>query len=391
MSIIKVNAIQHTTANSGNMILHANGNVSMLTANSTLFIGNTSISNAGISVSGSAVSAFGGMRNRLINGDMKMDQRNAGATVTVTGSFNSVDRWLASEDSDAVVTIKQSTTVPTGYGFSNSVLMTVTTADTSIGAAQYCYIRQSIEGQNLADLMWGTSDAKPITISFWVRSSLTGTYCMTVCNSLEDRIYPSEYTINSANTWEQKIITVPGDTTGTWYKDIQAGLRLEFWHAIGSTYNGGINNTWNGANKYCTTNQVNWLATVGNTWYLTGVQLEIGSVATPYEFRQFTQELHLCQRYYWQSETISFFCAAGAGQMHSQVDFPVRMRVAPTVTYYPSVADMYARTNAGYALRDGVGNVSVGGVNNGNDLDSCYYTVSQANNLRVARTCSADM
>ena len=197
------------------MILHANGNVSMLTANSTLFIGNTSISNAGISVSGSAVSPFGGMRNRIINGDMRIDQRYDGASNNVNAGVTTqvnLDRWIVQNNTDGVIAVRQmnaSNTSASNYesgaapaGFTYSQKLTVSTADASIGSSQYAGIVNYIEGLNVVDLNWGSSNAKTITFSFWVKSSVTGTYVVEFYNGPGERLYPATYTINSANTWQ---------------------------------------------------------------------------------------------------------------------------------------------------------------------------------------------
>ena len=342
MSTIRVNSIQHTTANSGNMMLHANGNVSMLTANSTLFIGNTSISNAGISISGSAMSAASGMRNRIINGAMMIDQRNAGASVSIqTTTGYMLDRWTSMASQNSKFSIQQNAgSVTPPAGFSNYLGCTSSSAY-SITSGDYFGIYQRIEGFNTADLGWGTANAKTITMSFWVRSSLTGTFGGALRNSASDRGYPFTYTIDSANTWEYKTVTIAGDTTGTWIGATNGiGLSVQFSIGTGSTYSFTAGGWGAYSAAISATGATSVVGTNGATWYITGVQLEAGTVATPFEFRQYGQELALCQRYYFQltaSGSSQGMLAQGylyaTTQWEGIVTFPVDMRTIPTATF----------------------------------------------------------
>lgn len=236
------------------------------------------------------------MKNRIINGAMVIDQRNAGASVSLSsGGAYAVDRWNTYEDTDATVSIQQVADAPAG--FVNSLKVTVTTADSSVGATQFCLTRQFIEGYNVADLNWGTADAKTITLSFWAKSSLTGTFGGVLHNSAHNRSYPFTYTISSANTWEQKSITVAGDTSGTWLTTNGVGMGVEFGLGVGSTYSGTAG-SWAAATYFSATGATNVVSTLNATWQITGVQLEVGSSATGFEYRQYGQELALCQRYY---------------------------------------------------------------------------------------------
>ena len=237
-----------------------------------------------------------GMRNKIINGAMEIDQRNAGASVTYGSSTTlyAVDRWGGFEDTDGEMTGQQSSEAPAG--FINSIKLTTTTADSSLGATQRVIFRQIIEGSNCRDLNWGTSDAKTITISFWVRSSLTGTHGGVIANQAQNRSYPFTYTISAADTWEQKSITVAGDTSGTWLTTNAQGIRLIFGMGVGSTYSGTAG-SWAGTRYESATGAVSVIGTLNATWYITGVQLEVGSVATEFERRPYTTELSLCQRY----------------------------------------------------------------------------------------------
>ena len=270
-------------------------------------------------------------RNRIINGDMRIDQRNAGASVTsnASGVF-CTDRWNTWEDTDGTATVQQSTTAPAG--FVNSLLWTTGTADASLGATQYCMLQHRIEGNNIADLAWGTASAATVTLSFWVRSSLTGTFGGAFRNSAGDRSYPFTYTISAANTFEYKTITVAGDTTGTWLTNNNAGINVEFGLGVGSTYSGTAG-AWAGALYLSATGATSVIGTAGATFYITGVQLEEGSVATPFEHRQYGQELALCQRYY--QINISGWTGVSAGAGYSQscnVNFYNQMRSTPTIT-----------------------------------------------------------
>jgi hypothetical protein len=277
-----------------------------------------------------------GFRNRIINGAMMIDQRNAGAAVTnVTGAYV-LDRWQAGGSTDGAVTVQQSTTAPSG--FKNSTKLLVATADASIGAAQYYQYFQKIEGYNVADFALGTASAATFTVSFWVNTSKTGTYCVTLVNSASNRLCPINFTVNSANTWEYKTLTVSGDTTGTWLTDNGIGLYLIINLALGSNYNSGTSGTWN-TTQYGTSSQVNWLDTLGATFYITGVQLEKGSTATSFDYRPYGTELALCQRYFFKWEpgngnVIGTFQAYAATAVIGTFCYlPVQMRTAPTVTF----------------------------------------------------------
>jgi hypothetical protein len=243
-----------------------------------------------------------GFRNRIINGDMRIDQRNAGASVSATNAvaytvdrFYSIQAILASK-----FTIQQSSTAATG--FTKSVVLTSSSAYTVL-ASDYFLYRQVIEGFNVADLGWGAAGAQTITLSFWVRSSLTGTFGGSLSNGGSNRSYPFSYTINTANTYEQKTITIAGDTTGTWATDNSAGIVVNWSLGMGSTYTGTVN-TWAGSFLGAPTGSTNLVSTNAATLYITGVQLEVGSVATPFERRPYGTELALCQRYYEKSYDI---------------------------------------------------------------------------------------
>jgi hypothetical protein len=237
------------------------------------------------------------MRNRIINGAMVIDQRNNGSAVTTTGSYP-VDRWVIANTSDGAFSAQRSTTAPAG--FANSLIVTTTTADATLTTTQQLIVTQNIEGFNVADFSFGTASALTVTISFWTRSSLTGTFGGALKNSAANRSYPFTYSISSANTWEYKTVTIAGDTTGTWLTDNGVGLTLVFGLGAGPDRSGTAG-AWNSNNNNSATGTVSVIGTLNATWYITGVQLEVGSVATPFERRQYGQELALCQRYYWRA------------------------------------------------------------------------------------------
>ena len=235
-------------------------------------------------------------RNRIINGAMVIDQRNAGASVaTTTANKFITDRWQTLVSADSKFTAQQSTTAP--VGFSNSLLAT-SSAATTVASGDYYFIRQAIEGFNTADLNWGTANAKTVTLSFQVYSSLTGTFGGALGNSAQDRSYPFSYTVSAANTWTQISITIAGDTTGTWVGATNGiGMRINFSLGMGSTYSGTAG-AWASAYYLSATGATSVVGTNGATFYITGVQLEVGTNATSFDYRPYGTELALCQRYY---------------------------------------------------------------------------------------------
>jgi hypothetical protein len=271
-------------------------------------------------------------RNRILNGDMRIDQRNAGASVTVNTATDTygVDRWLgAGVVTDGVFTMQQDSSVP--IGFSNSLKVTVTTADTSVTGAQSYQIQQKIEGFNFADLGWGTANAATVTLSFWVRSSLTGTFGGALVNSAFNRSYPFSYTISAANTWEQKSITVAGDTSGTWIGSTN-GIGLRVYFGLGAADRAGTAGVWGGAGYVTATGAVSVIGTLNATWYITGVQLEKGTTATSFEYLDYGRSLIQCQRYFQAltTYTLSYTTAVTAGYQYVVIYFPTIMRANPT-------------------------------------------------------------
>jgi hypothetical protein len=274
------------------------------------------------------------LKNRLINSDMRIDQRNNGAAVTLTSSAPyTVDRWLGIEDTDGGMTAQQDSSAPTG--FNNSLKFTTTSADSSLSAAQTCRMQQHIEGFNIADLGWGTANAKTVTLSFWVRSSLTGTFAGGLRNYDANRGYPFNYTISAANTWEYKTITIAGDTTGTWNTTNSGGIAVIFDLGSGSNYQSTVN-TWAAGNYFSTSGATSVIGTNGATWYLTGAQLEVGTSATPFERRLYNQELANCQRYFYlhaqgDNKSVSMGSMYTGSYLRTILPFQVTMRASPSL------------------------------------------------------------
>jgi hypothetical protein len=288
---------------------------------------------------------IGGSRNKIINGAMVIDQRNAGASVTPASTPTyTIDRWNFQYIENSKFSTQRSTTVPSG--FTNSMLVTSLSAY-SVGSGDIFLVQQSIEGFNIADLAWGTASAATVTLSLWVRSSLTGTFGGALLNGAQNRSYPFTYAISSANTWEKKSITIAGDTTGTWATDNSSGIRVTFGLGGGATYSGTAGE-WVAAAKYTATGAVSVVGTSSATFYITGVQLEKGSTATEFEQRGIGTELALCQRYYAKTFPMSTAPANGIGSydgvFYSETpsgimpvamwQFPVNMRAAPTITTF---------------------------------------------------------
>jgi hypothetical protein len=275
-----------------------------------------------------------GFRNRIINGDMRIDQRNAGAAVTInsTGGAYSVDRWYSrGVGSAGVFTLQQVSDAPSG--FNTSLKATVTTTAASPGATDFYGIQQRIEGFNIADLGYGTANSQPVAVSFWVKSSVTGTFSAALSNN-DNQTIPVTYSVNAANTWEQKSIIVAGTSAGTWNSTNGQGIFLQFTLGAGSSRTGTAD-AWSTSFFVNATGATNLMATSGATFYITGVQLEAGSVATPFERRPIGTELALCQRYYWtgNSTMYGYYGFGGNVPEGSWISFPVTMRIAPTVTF----------------------------------------------------------
>ena len=321
------NAMAFTTNGSERMRIDSSGN---------LLLGTTSAATAPTGYV-SAANTFG-FKNHIINGAMVIDQRNAGASVTPNSSYT-LDRWGSITSQTSKFTVQQnaaSVTPPTG--FANYLGVTSSSAY-SIAAGDYFSIYQPIEGFNTSDLAFGTASAATVTLSFWVRSSLTGTFGGALKNGASNRSYPFTYTISSANTWEQKIITIAGDISGTWVGATNGvGIYVQFGLGVGSTFSGTAG-SWQGGNLVSATGATSVVGTNGATFYITGVQLEKGSTATSFDYRPYGTELGLCYRYciaYGGNSTVEDL--QGLGNCNNSTTatfltpFPVRMRAIPSLT-----------------------------------------------------------
>ena len=304
----------------------------------------TGISGSAIS-SGTVPEAYGGtgtstgyygFKNRLINSAMVIDQRNAGASVTPTDGTYTLDRFIYNATQTSKVTIQQNAgAVTPPAGFTNYLGVT-SSSSYSIGSGDFFTVGQRIEGFNTADLNWGTASAATVTLSFWVRSSLTGTFGGSITNSAINRSYPFTYTITSANTWEQKSVTIAGDTSGTWIGATNGiGLRVYFGLGVGSSFSGAAG-SWSGSANLSASSTVSVVGTSSATFYITGVQLEKGSTATSFDYRPYGTELVLCQRYCQVIRSTSAniflangFCYSSTAALVSYV-YPVTPRVPAT-------------------------------------------------------------
>ncbi len=287
-------------------------------------------------------------KNLIINGGMTVAQRSTSeASKTTVDGYVCLDRWSIQTGSVGTFTHSQSSDVPSGYGFSNSVKFDCTTADAS---PDYGLIRQRFEGQNVQVLRKGTSSAVPVTLSFWVKSNLTGNFQVNLqdIDTSGSRHIGATYSISSADTWEKKEITFAGDTTGALDNDNACSFNIEWWLAAGSTYNSGsVPTSWAAeanANRAAGLN-VSIGSSTDNEFYLTGVQLEIGEKATEFEHESFEATLTKCHRYYTKSWTygsavtttggiITAACVGNINRAFGNVFWPTEMRVAPTVTWY---------------------------------------------------------
>jgi hypothetical protein len=287
-----------------------------------------------------------GFKNRIINGAMVISQYNGTSSVSIDNTKNQyyIDRWaIQNNTGSAVFSYQQVTTAPTG--FNNSLKITVTTADGALSATNKAQIYQPIEGFNFADLGWGTANAKTITISFWVQSSVTGTFGGALNNESTNRSYPFTYTISVANTWEQKSVTIAGDTTGTWTGATNGiGVYVNFSLGAGTTRSGTAG-AWNSNWNTSATGATNLLATNGATLFLTGVQLEVGSTATSFEYLDYGRSLIQCQRYYQKTDVLGIGTTPSSTQIYMVIPFIVTMRAPPT----SSVAGTTWALTDGYA------------------------------------------
>ena len=275
-------------------------------------------------------------RNLIINGAITVNQR--GTQTGIRNSFG-VDRFKSQGDGAQIFTYSQSTTVPSGQGFSYSAKLDVTTADTSVAAGEYHLLVYNFEGQDLQHLKYGTSGAESVTLQFWVRSPKTGTHIVELNHQDAAYFNSQAYTIASANTWQKVTLTFSGYQTTAITNDNTHGFGVAWWLMAGSTYSGGTlaSNTWQNTAANRAAGQVNVADSTSNEFYITGVQLEVGETATPFEHRSYGDELARCQRYYQRSQSYHYIPRGYAAEGYLNLLFPVEMRANPTLTTAVSV------------------------------------------------------
>jgi len=278
-------------------------------------------------------------RNLVINGDMQIAQRATSVASITTADYRTADRFRFIPSSMGTWTMSQENDAPTGSGFAKSLKLLCTTADASPAAGDYVRLEQRIEGQNLQHIKKGTSAAEQLTISFWVKTNKTGTYIVEVNDDTNNRSVSKSYTVNASGTWEKETITFPADTTGTIANDNAMGLRVIFWQGVGTSYSSGtLGTTWatlTDANR--AVGQVNLADAISNYWQVTGIQLEVGDTATPFEFKSVEDELVECQRYYHRytaDEAYAQFANGmtwGTTSSRFAIQMPSTMRTVPTI------------------------------------------------------------
>ncbi len=290
-----------------------------------------------------------GSKNIIINGDMSIAQRGTStASITSTGYYT-VDRFKSSMSSAGTWTMSQDTDVPSGQGFATSTKLDCTTANGSLSAGSFFLFTQNIEGQNLQYLKKGTANAESLTLSFWVKSNKTGTYIVEFADNDNTRYNNQSYTIDASNTWEKKIITIPGDTTGTLDNDNQSSLYVAWWLLAGTNFTSGtLQNSWqSNTNANRAVGQVNLADNTANEWFITGVQLEAGTTASDFEFLPVDMNLQRCQRYFQvlgdgtYTDTSSAGDRIAIGQRGSSgltIGYPIiftqcQMRATPSITH----------------------------------------------------------
>jgi len=288
----------------------------------------------------SGVTAPAAFRNLIINGDMQVAQRSTSLSSITTGGYKTLDRYYLGLTTLGTWTQSQSTDVPSGYGFANSLKMDNTTADASPAAGDLCFITQVIEGQNLQYLKKGTANASSLTVSFWVKSTKTGTFIVELYDYINNRSISKSYTVVASNTWEFETVTFAGDTTGTITNSNVAGIELNFWLGAGSNYtSGSLQTSWG---SYTAANravgQVNCADSTSNDFLITGIQLEAGTSATDFEFLPYDVDLLRCQRYYYGHaigsdtyKTIGSISYYSSSVTVTIIHFPTSMRAKPSL------------------------------------------------------------
>ena len=296
-----------------------------------------------------------GRKNMIINGAMSINQRNGTSSYVIPnatgGSYGGPDRWAVNEATGATISVNMDGD-PTSNNalnsdvreFSKAFQFAVTSDNSSLSSTENLHFFQNIEGYNTAHLGWGTEKAKPVTLSFWVKSNVPGTYCVGLENSATDRACIREYTVNSGYKWQKVSLTFPGCTDGTWERTNSTGIRVRFVLASGTQYDDGIDGQWVSSDELTTGNQVNFVSSTSNRYFITGVQLEVGKNATEFEHRSYGEELALCQRYYQKigkeghaglgknDYIASGFVDASGSAFYGGANLKVTMRTSPTIS-----------------------------------------------------------
>jgi len=360
-----------------------------------------------VTVGGDLIPSSSFMRNRIINGDMRIAQYGTGATTVTTSNYYACDRWQQFASQSSKYSVQQNAgSVTPAVGYINYLGVTSASAY-SVLSSDYFGLAQYIEGLNISDLAWGTANAKTVTLSFQVYSSLTGTFGGALGNNGQSRSYPFSYTISSANTWTTVSVTIAGDTTGTWLTTTGRGIGVYFSLGAGSNYVATAG-TWVAAQAFASTGSVSVVGTSGATFYITGVQLEVGSNATPFERRLYGQELVLCQRYYEKSYAIgtvpgsvtSYSLGTTSGlngysssvYLFINVPFKVTKRTAATFAYWDAAGNASRTTyvtGGGLSQTDNNNNVSFATGSETGVLVSPVVTPS--NNCLFNWTASAEL
>jgi hypothetical protein len=339
--------------------------------------------------------------NLIINGDMRIAQRGTSFTGIAGANPYTLDRWQFKANGlvEGVYSVAQETSVVPAK-FSSALKATCTTAEVTAGASYRASLRYSVEGYDASDLDWGSAEAQQVTISFKVRSSLIGTYCVALSNGT--RTIRKEYTISVADTWEEKTLTFAGDTTGTWAVNNTQGVEVQFALGVGANLNAGTDNTWETNDDIATASQVDWGGTLNATFYLTGVKLEVGSTATAFVPDNYGTALAKCQRYFCKTYIYEHApgTATSASAIFSNADstsaagpsyglmgyfsYPVYMRTSPTLTTYGVTTG-----SLWYNMTTG-GSLAVGTLGNGNRACTLVCTAAPSTGVSYSIQATAD-
>ena len=293
-----------------------------------------------------------GRKNMVINGKMNINQRNGTSSYTIPhatgGSYGGPDRWAINEATGGTVSVNMDGDPYGGNGdgydvqeFEKAMQIAVTADNSSLSSTENLHFFQNIEGYNTAQLGWGTPYAKPATLSFWVKSNVAGIYCVGLENSATDRTCIREYEVKPGYKWQKVVLTFPGCTDGSWEVTYGTGIRLRFCLASGTQYDDGIDGQWVNSDELTTGNQVNFVSSTSNRYFITGVQLEAGNNATDFEHRSYGEELHLCYRYFFKMNEASWMYSLDGTGAYARITIwhPAgEMRIAPSITWSASAS-----------------------------------------------------